>query len=225
MPISDWKKEEQPRERLFTYGSKELSSAELLALICVTGLKGQSALQLGQEWLAQSPDGLRYLGGLSPSAWLRFPGVGRSKAGRLSAAFELGRRALYTSQTSPVRIGDSEEAYELLRPQLGHLAHEEFWVLYLNNAHLLLCEEQLSKGGMTGTLVDVRMVVRKALELGSMAILVAHNHPSGSLTPSASDRQITQKLATALGYFEIRLLDHLIITKDHYYSFADRQLL
>lgn len=225
MAISDWNKGERPRERLMKYGSSDLSSAELLALVCGNGVEGRSALELAQQWLSQSPRGLGFLGELSPSGWLRFQGVGMGKACRLAAAFELGRRVAEMPKVVPSRIGDSEEAYQLLRPQLAHLQHEEFWVLYLNNSHLILCQEQLSKGGMTGTFVDVRLVVRKALELGAVALLVAHNHPSGSLKPSSADRQITQRLVKALTYFDMRLLDHLIITKEKYYSFADRQLL
>ena len=225
MPITLWNKEEQPRERLLKYGCSELSSPELLAIVLGNGVKGRSALELAHEYLSQFPGGIAALSALSPSGWLKFAGVGLSKACRLTAAFELGRRGMEKPSSEPLRIGDSEEAHRVLKSRLGSLTHEEFWVLYLNNAHKVLCQERLSKGGMTGTLVDIRLLTRKALELGAMAVLVAHNHPSGSLVPSQADRQITQKLAKALSYFEIRLLDHLIITKEGYYSFADRQLL
>lgn len=223
--MRNWSKEELPRERLLKYGVSELSSVELLSLLIGHGYKGQSALSLSQYCLAHSPGGPAEMGRWATSSWFKFPGLGLGKASRLTAAFELGRRALVSSPNLPKRIGTSEEAYQLLRPSLAFLPHEEFWVLYLNNAHLVLCEERLSKGGLTGTLVDIRLVVRKALELGSVALVVAHNHPSGSLKPSFADRQITQKLVQALGYFEMRLLDHLIITADRYFSFADQQLL
>jgi len=138
---------------------------------------------------------------------------------------ELGRRRGSSEALSRKGISSSATAFELLQPLIGDLMHEEFWIIYLNNANKVLQKQQLSKGGITGTLVDNRLVLKTALELGAVSLVLAHNHPSGTLTPSQSDIKLTEKLKTAATSLDIRILDHLIITEKAYYSFADAGIL
>ena len=152
-------------------------------------------------------------------------GIGEAKAVSIAAALEVGRRRRGEDAPKIEKIGSSKDAYHILHPMLGELEHEEFWILFLNNSNKVLHKAQLSKGGITGTLVDVRIVMKQALELGAVAIILAHNHPSGTLRPSAADKQITQKIKTASETLDIKVLDHLIITQKSYYSFADENML
>lgn len=155
----------------------------------------------------------------------QFKGIGPAKAVILSAALEVGRRLQEDPGGKQLRIRQSRDAFLLLKSQIGHLEHEEFWVICLNNANKVLCTHQLSKGGITGTLVDVRLILKKALELQAVALVLAHNHPSGNLKPSRADQQITRKVKRAANLMDIRVLDHLILNGEEYYSFADEQLL
>jgi DNA repair protein RadC len=151
--------------------------------------------------------------------------MGDAKAVSVQAALELGKRRRAAELPQWQAISSSQSVFELMQPVIGELPHEEFWILYLNNAHKIMLKAQLSKGGITGTLVDVRLVYKTALELGSVGIILAHNHPSGTLRPSESDKQITKKLKMAGEQLDIRVLDHLIITEHSYFSFADEGML
>ena len=151
--------------------------------------------------------------------------VGEAKAVTIAAALEMGRRRRGEDAQKITMINRSRDAFDLLRPKMGELEHEEFWILYLNNANKVLHSSQLSKGGLTGTLVDVRIVMRQALEVGAVALVLAHNHPSGTLCPSEEDRKVTQKLKRASEALDIKILDHLIIAQKDYFSFADEGIL
>ncbi len=151
--------------------------------------------------------------------------VDKAKAVSIAAALEVGRRRRGGDTRKIAKISGSRDAFELLYPLMGELEHEEFWIVYLNNSNKVIHKSQLSKGGITGTLVDVRLVLKQALELGAIGIVLAHNHPSGALKPSAADKQITQKLKIASEALDIKILDHLILTQHDYLSFADQGIL
>ena len=154
-----------------------------------------------------------------------FKGIGEAKAVSIAAALEVGRRRRGEDAQKITKINSSKDAFDVLHPTIGELEHEEFWILYLNNANNILLSSLLSKGGLTGTLVDVRIVMRRALELGAVGLILAHNHPSGTLRPSKEDQKVTQKLKLASAALDIKVLDHLIITQKDYFSFADEGVL
>ena len=206
-------------------GRKVLSNAELIAILIGSGTKQESAVQLSKRILHTYGDDLNELGKLSISQLMKFKGIGEAKAIKILAAMEIGHRRRYTSSLTTDSVKNSQAVFELVHPQIGDLDHEEFWIVYLNNSNKVLSCEQLSKGGITGTLVDVRLVMKKALELGAVSLILAHNHPSGALEPSTSDRELTSKLIKASSSLDLKVLDHLIITKETYFSFADNKLI
>ena len=222
--IREWAREERPRERLIGQGSGVLSDAELLAVLLGSGTQTATAVDLARGLLRASGDGFWGLARFSAERLQQFRGIGPAKAAVVAATLEIARRfAEPPVAAAPIR--ESRDAYLLLKPLLAHLEHEEFWVLCLNNANRVLTSFQLSKGGITGTLVDVRIILKKALETGAVGLILAHNHPSGNLRPSKADRQITQKISKASATMDIRVLDHLIVSGAEYYSFADEQLI
>lgn len=223
--LNSWSPEERPRERYVSVGIHSLTDSELLALLVGTGSNGLNAVSIGRRLLKSAGFSWARLAELDETSLRAIPGIGRVKALRVLAAFELGRRLRAEPAGVTEKISDSEGIYRLLRPQLEHLPHEEFWMVFLNNAHKVLLKEQLSKGGITGTLVDIRLVLKRALSLGAVALVVAHNHPSGNLTPSASDKHITRRLREAAELLDLKLLDHVIIARDGYFSFSDQDLL
>jgi DNA repair protein RadC len=168
---------------------------------------------------------LNELGKLTVSDLCKFKGIGKVKAVTILAALEVGRRRRTQDALELQKITSSIAAYELLQPRIGELKHEEFWIIYLNNSNKVLQLSQLSKGGITGTLVDVRLAFKEALEVGAVGIILAHNHPSGTLKPSESDIKLTSKIRKAGESLDINILDHLIITEKAYFSFADEQML
>ena len=225
LAIKYWSEDDRPREKLLLKGSSALSDAELVAILLGSGNSGESAVGLSRRILASVDHNLGDLGKLSAVQLMKFKGIGKAKAVTIAAALELGRRRKDGRPAQKSKISNSREAFNLLQPFLGELAHEEFWIVYLNNANVVIHAALLSKGGITGTLVDVRLVMKKALELGAVALILAHNHPSGTLLPSEADKRITRKLRTASEALDIKIVDHLIITERDYYSFADQQAL
>ena len=223
--IKSWCASERPRERLLQKGATHLTDAELLAILLGSGSKKEHALSLARRVLGNGPTPLKNLGRMAASKLMEFEGIGPGKAVVVLAAMELARRYAFFPAPRKRPIRQSRDAYEELRPLLSDLMHEEFWVLYLNNANRVQNSFQLSKGGLTGTLVDVRLILKKALELGAVGLILAHNHPSGNLRPSKADLQITRKTKKAAALMDIRLLDHLIVHGSEYYSFADEQQL
>ncbi|SHJ74861.1 RadC family protein [Pseudozobellia thermophila] len=223
--IKHWSDDDKPREKLVQKGRSVLSDAELIAILIGSGSRNESAVELSKRILASVNNNLNELGRLSVKQLMRFKGIGEAKAVTIAAALEIGRRRRGENAGQIVKIRSSSDAFELLQPILGELAHEEFWILYLNNANKVLHRSQLSKGGLTGTLVDVRIVMKQALELGAVALILAHNHPSGTLRPSEQDRKITDKLKRASEALDVKVLDHLIVTQKDYYSFADEGIL
>ncbi len=223
--IKNWSNDDKPREKLVQKGKAALSDAELIAILIGSGSRNESAVALSKRILASVDNNLNKLGKLSLKQLIQFKGIGEAKAVSIIAALEVGRRRRGEKAQKVTKINSSRDAFELLRPRMGDLGHEEFWILYLNNGNKVLLSAQLSKGGMTGTLVDVRLVMRQALELGAIALVLAHNHPSGTLKPSKGDREVTQKLKRAAVALDISVLDHLIITEKNYFSFADEGVL
>lgn len=223
--IKNWSDDDKPREKLLHKGRSALSDAELIAILIGSGNREESAVQLSKRILASVDNNLNELGKLSIQQLMKFKGIGEAKAISIAAALEVGRRRRGEESLKIQKIGSSQDAFEVLQPIMGELHHEEFWILYLNNSNKILHKAQLSKGGITGTLVDVRLLMRQSLELGAVALILAHNHPSGTLKPSQADTEITQKIKNASESLDIRVLDHLIITQKEYFSFADNQLL
>ena len=223
--IKNWSQEDQPREKLRDKGKTTLSDAELLAILIGSGSRDESAVDLCKRILARVDNNLNALGKLSIKQLMEFKGIGEAKAIGITAALELGRRRRLEDALKQEKITSSRDVFNIMQPILGELSHEEFWILYLNNSNKIIQKQQLSKGGITGTLVDVRLVLKSALEVGAVALIVSHNHPSGTLKPSEADKKITKKLKTAAQSIDINLLDHIIVTEKSYFSFADENLI
>ncbi len=223
--IKNWSEQDQPRERLVNNGKELLSDAELLAILIGSGNREESAVGLSKRILKSVDGNLNNLGKLSLSRLMKFKGVGTAKAVTIIAALELGRRRREETSEDLSVIQSSKDVFSLMQPVLGELAHEEFWILYLNNSNKVMQQFQLSKGGITGTLVDIRLVIKKALELGAVALVLVHNHPSGTLKVSVADKEITAKLKNAAQSLDLKVLDHVIVTERNYYSFADEGIL
>jgi len=223
--IKNWSEDDRPREKLLQKGRASLSDAELIAILIGSGNRDESAVQLSQKILSSAENNLNELGKKSVEDLMKFKGIGEAKAISIVAAMELGRRRRSGEALNRKTITSSNSVFELIQPIIGDLAHEEFWIVYLNNSNKVLQTSQISKGGLTGTLVDVRVVMKTALQIGAVGLILAHNHPSGTLKPSQADKDITQKLKIAAQSMDIKVLDHLIITEKAYFSFADSSLL
>lgn len=221
IPITNWAEDDKPREKLMLKGKSVLSDAELIAILIGSGSRNESAVDLSKRILASVNHNLNALGKLSMAQLINFKGIGEAKAISIIAAMELGRRRRSEDTIELTKITSSKAVFELMQPIIGELSHEEFWVLFLNNSNKVLFKTQLSKGGMTGTMVDLRIVFKVAFEQNATAIILVHNHPSGKLQASDADIQITKKLKNAGQQLDIPVLDHIIITETGYYSFAD----
>jgi DNA repair protein RadC len=223
--IKHWAEGDRPREKLLQKGRQHLSDAELLAILIGSGSKNESAVEVCKKVLSKAGDNLNELGRFSINQLMEVKGIGQVRALTIVAALELGRRRRSSEALEKKKISSSTSVFELMQPKIGELPHEEFWILYLNNSNKVIQELPLSKGGITGTLVDIRLAYKQALNLGATATILVHNHPSGNLNPSAADKQLTQKFKTAGESLDIKVLDHLIITENSYFSFADEGLL
>ena len=221
LPIKNWAEDDQPREKLIKKGAHVLSDAELIAILIRVGTKGESAVDLSKRILASVDNNLDELAKRGAKELMKFDGVKMAKAVTIVAALELGRRRQLTDIKKRPQIQSSSDAFDLIAPILMDLPHEEFWILLLNRANQVIGREQLSLGGIDGTVVDARMIFRKAIEGQATSIILIHNHPSGSIRPSQADIDVTKKLKAAGEILNIRVLDHLIIGGKSYYSFAD----
>lgn len=219
--IKNWSEDDKPREKLMLKGSVSLSDAELVAILIGSGSRDESALSLSKRILASVDNKLNTLDKLSIKQLMKFKGIGEAKAISIAAALELGKRRKSEEKSIPKVISSSRDVFEIMQPIIGELPHEEFWVVYLNNSNKVIYKSQLSKGGMTGTVVDVRLIFKMALEQGAVSIILTHNHPSGKLQASEADKQITTKLKIAGDQLDIKVLDHIIITELGYFSFQD----
>ncbi|RMG77910.1 MAG: JAB domain-containing protein [Bacteroidetes bacterium] len=225
LPITQWAEDDRPREKLQLKGCHSLSDAELLAILLSSGSKDISAVALAQRILDQSKNNLNELGRRTIAELVTFKGIGPAKAIKIVAAMELARRRQLTAPLERPKISSSKAAFQQIGPLLADLKHEECWILFLNQGNKLLSVERISEGGMTGTVVDVRLVFRKAIERSAVCLILVHNHPSGELKPSQPDLDLTRKIKNAGALLDIRLLDHLIVSNQGYYSFADEGAL
>jgi len=198
-----------------------LSDAELTAILIGSGNRDESAVELSKRILASTDNNLNALGKLSVKQLMVFKGIGEAKAITIVAAMELGRRRRTEEQIELQKITSSKAVFEIMQPIIGELPHEEFWVLYLNNSNKVIYKSQISKGGITGTVVDTRIVFKLALEHNATSIILIHNHPSGKLEASEPDKLVTRKLKEAGKNLDIAVLDHIIITENGYLSFMD----
>lgn len=220
-PINQWAEDDRPREKLQLKGKSALSDSELLAILIGSGSRNESAVQLCQRILASSNNNLNQLSKLSVNQLTQFKGIGEAKAITIVAALELGRRRRLEVATELSRITSSIKIFEIMQPIIGELPHEEFWVLYLNNSNKVIHKAQISKGGITGTVVDTRMIFKTAFEHYATSIIITHNHPSGKLQASESDLKLTKKLKLAGETLDVLVLDHVIVTEFGYLSFKD----
>lgn len=221
LPVKEWAEEERPREKFIQLGRHSMSDTELLAILLGSGTQRESAVDLARRLLSSNKNSLHNLGKLDISDLVSFSGIGPAKAVTLLAAFELGRRRGENQPEGKVKITSSQEAFRLIRPHLTDLHTEEFWIVFLNRANMLLRMEMISQGGMAGTVVDPKIVFRQALNYRASGIILFHNHPSGHIHPSVNDNQLTKKLVAAGSVLDIAVLDHLIIGDNQYFSFAD----
>jgi len=223
--IKSWAEEDRPREKLMLKGKENLSNAELLAILIGSGSRSKSAVELCKEILQTADHNLHILGKRNISDLMQFKGIGEAKAISIIAAMELGRRRRLAEVAVRTKIGSSRDIFELFHPIMSDLPHEEFWIIYLNRSNSIQQKERISIGGVSGTVADVKIIFKKAIQQLSSAIIAVHNHPSGTLRPSKADILLTNKLREAGKFLDIRLLDHVIITEAGYYSFADEGML
>lgn len=221
--IKDLAEEDRPREKMLLKGVSALSDAELLGILIGSGNKNETAVELAQRILHSASNNLHVLGKLEISNLIKnFNGIGEAKAITIVAALELGKRRKLSEVIVQPQITSSEVVYQLLHPVLADLRHEEVWVLLLNRANKVLKKIQVSKGGVAGTVVDIRMIMREAIDSLASAMILCHNHPSGNAQPSGDDDQITKRLKEAGNIMDIRLLDHVIVCDHSYYSYMDK---
>lgn len=223
--IKYWAEDDKPREKLALKGRTALSDAELLAILIGSGSRNESAVELSKRILSSVQNNLNALGKMSIKQLMTFKGIGEAKAISIIAATELARRRKSEKAIELSKITSSKVVFDFMQPIIGELPHEEFWVLFLNNSNKVIRKEQLSKGGITGTVVDIRLILKLALEHNALSIILSHNHPSGKLLPSESDIEITQRLKLAARQLEMSVIDHIIVTENGYYSFADEGVL
>lgn len=220
--IKDWAEEDRPREKMLLKGVSSLSDAELLAILIGSGNRNETAVELSQRILHSISNNLNTLGKLEIKDLIKnFMGIGEAKAITIVAALELGKRRKLAEVPIQAQITSSNDVYRLFQPVLVDLKHEEMWVLFLNKASKVLKKIQLSKGGVSETTVDIRMIMREALDSLASGMILCHNHPSGSAKPSGEDNCTTFKLKEAGEVMDVKLLDHIIVCDDDYYSYRD----
>jgi len=221
LSIKQWQQEERPREKLRAKGAGSLSDSELFAIILGSGTKDETAVDVARNLISSNDNSLRELSKLPYEKLVERNGIGPTKAIAIVAVFEIARRFASTELKSLTQIQSSAYAAKIISPILRDLSHEECWVMYLNRANKLISKERLSIGGVSATVVDVKIVIKNALEKLASSIILIHNHPSGNTKPGENDKIQTKLLKDAAALFDISLLDHLIIAGDEYFSFAD----
>lgn len=223
--IKQWAKDDRPREKLIELGPDKLSNSELLAILIHNGTPKKSALDLAREVLKLGQDSLNELGRLSLKDLTKVKGIGEAKAVTIAAALELGRRRQAGDMLQKNLARNSKEIAGFLQEKLKDHKHEVFAVVFLNQASKILAMEIISEGGITGTVADPRIILKKALEKDAVKLVLCHNHPSGSLKPSQADELLTEKIKNAADFMDIKVLDHIIVSDEGYYSFADEGLM
>jgi len=223
--IKTWSEDERPREKMHLKGAAALSDAELLAILISSGTKEKSALDLAREVLGLAQNNLHELGRLGVLELQKTKGIGEARAITIAAALEIGRRRQMGEALQRTAITQSGDAAEIAIPLMRDLSHEVFCVFYLNQSNKILRYEIISSGGLTGTVADIRIMLKNALLQNANKLIIAHNHPSGNLQPSHADKELTRKLKEAAEYMDIKLLDHLIIAGTNYLSMADEGII
>jgi DNA repair protein RadC len=223
--IKSWSPEDRPREKLVLKGKSALTDAELLAILLGTGTRTMSAVDLGKKILQHAGNDLHQLARHTIKDLVKVRGIGAAKAITIIAAMELGRRRKDLEAGEKPKIGGSQDAYELLKSDLLDIPHEEFWVILLNRANRVVRKYQISQGGVAGTVADPKIIFKVALDDLASGVILAHNHPSGNLTASQADIDLTKKLVAGGKLLEIQVMDHLIIAGQKYFSFADEGLM
>ena len=225
LSIKQWAEEDRPREKLINKGINSLSDAELIAILIGSGNTKESAVELSMRILNNLNNNLHELGRLSISELTKYKGIGSAKAISIVAALELGKRRKLSDIINKKQITSSKDSYEYFYTFLSDLQHEEFWVLFLNQANKIISSHKISQGGQNSTIIDVKIIIKMALEKNALAIILSHNHPSGNRQPSNTDISITNRIQNAASLFDIKVLDHIIIADNKYYSFADNELI
>ncbi len=225
VPIRDWAKDDRPRERLMAQGPRALSDAELLAILIRSGTTKESALDVAKRLMARAGNDLQRLGTMGVAEFTGTRGIGEAKAIAIVAALELGRRRRERDTHERPSVASSAVAYELIRPKLADLPHEEFWLLLLDRGNRLLEMASVSRGGLHGTVADPKVIFKTALDKRASCLVLCHNHPSGQLRPSEEDIRLTRKLVDGARLLDIQVQDHLIVTAAGYYSFADNGMM
>jgi DNA repair protein RadC len=223
--IKSWAEEDRPREKLMQKGRAALSDAELMAILLGSGTAKLSAVDVAKLVLNAANNDLNTLARFSIKELMRQKGIGEAKAITIVAALELGRRRKEADAAARVTITSSRDIHNLIRPHLQDLPHEEFWVILLNRANVVMRSVSISRGGVAGTVADPKLIFKEALEQLASSIILVHNHPSGNRNPSAADIGLTRKLKEAGQFLDLPVLDHLIYTDQGYFSFADEGML
>jgi DNA repair protein RadC len=225
LTIKAWAEEDRPREKFMLKGKQSLSDAELIAILISSGNSDETAVELSQRILKHAENNLHHLSRMNVQELMQFKGIGEAKAIAIAAALELGRRRKETEVPKRERIISSKEAVDIFQPMLGDHLHEEFWILFLNRANMIISKRQISSGGMAGTVVDPKIIFKAALDEKASSIILCHNHPSGNINPSEEDKKLTKKITEAGKVLEIAVLDHIIVAHSGFFSFADEGLL
>ena len=222
LSIKDWAEEDRPREKILLKGISTLSDAELLAIIIGSGNNEESAVELSQRILFSADNNLNILGKFSIKQLIsEFKGIGEAKAISIIAAMELGKRRKYAEIINREQIRCSRDIFECFHPMLCDLQHEECWILTLNRSNKIIDKIKISQGGVSQTVVDIKLVIKEALNRLASGIILCHNHPSGNKRPGKDDDSMTKRIVECCRMFEIYVFDHLIITDNDYYSYAD----
>jgi DNA repair protein RadC len=223
--IKNWSSQDKPREKLLTRGKSALSDAELLSILLCSGTRTLNVVDVARGVLKASGEDLSRLADLSVKELMKLKGIGPAKAIAIVAACELGRRRKESDHGPRPKLASSRDAYNMLSSELSSLRHEEFWIFLLDRANRVLRKVQVSRGGVSGTVADPKIIFKTAVDELACGIVLVHNHPSGNLKPSQSDIELTEKLRKAGRLLEIQVHDHIIIAGQNYFSFADEGML
>ncbi len=221
LTIKDWAVEDRPREKLVKKGVQSLSDAEIIALLIGSGTRNESAVELSKKVLKSANNNLNELGKLNIRDLTKMKGIGEAKAITILAALELGRRRKISEIITKKKITQSKDVFELFQPIIGDLPHEEFWILLLNRSNRIIEKIKISQGGVSGTVIDVKIILKHAIEKLASSIILCHNHPSGNKVPSSADNIITDKLKSGAKLLDIQVIDHIIVADVEYFSYAD----
>jgi DNA repair protein RadC len=225
LSIKSWAEDDRPREKLILKGRSSLTDAELIAILIGSGSRSQSAVDLSKVILNAFKNNINEIGKASVTELKKFKGIGEAKAISIIAALELGRRRKEEGVIKRDKIRSSNDAYNALYPLLADKKIEEFWVVLLNQNNKIISREFISKGGVSGTVADVRVILKLAIDQLASGVILAHNHPSGAVNPSNADKLLTTKIKNGAELLDIKVLDHIIIGEDDYFSFADANIL